>query len=177
MREPPALKWSWDPTRSSEPSRHDHLDFAYATRFRPAAINGLGGDDLIVLSDAAFVPVQAGSGNDTIIGSIGEDQIHGGEGDDRIVGRAGDDILTGGGGIDRFEFNPGDGSDTIEDFDALSLEAIALGPFGPTLDEVDEILASSTASGNDVEIDLGDDDRLLLIDTVLADLDADDFLF
>ncbi|MDA8744596.1 hypothetical protein N9N28_08185 [Rubripirellula amarantea] len=155
----------------------DTLNFAYATRFDPTAIDGLGGDDLIILSDAAFVPVDAGSGNDTILGSNGVDQIDGGVGDDQIAGQGGDDILIGGLGIDRFDFNPGDGFDTINDFDAFSLEAIQLGDFGTMRDEVAEILAVSSQRESDVEVELNGLDRLRLIDTALEDLDADDFLF
>lgn len=40
------------------------------------------------------------------------------EGDDSIDGGAGDDVLTGGAGDDVFVYNPGDGNDTITDFNA-----------------------------------------------------------
>ncbi len=47
-----------------------------------------------------------------------DDTILGDEGDDTISGGTGDDVLTGGDGNDTFIYTPGDGLDTITDFNA-----------------------------------------------------------
>lgn len=72
-------------------------------------INTLGGIDSV---DASAVPagvihltLNGGNGNDTLIGSQGNDLINGGQGVDVMVGEAGNDT---------FPWNPGDGSDVIE---------------------------------------------------------------
>lgn len=104
----------------------------------------LGGNDDLVLTGftAASVIVQAGDGDDTVVGTGGSDLIFGGSGDDILVGGDGDDFeygedgndifgnldpmigngiaddagnddLFGGDGIDRFVWEPGDGTDLI----------------------------------------------------------------
>jgi Ca2+-binding RTX toxin-like protein len=55
--------------------------------------------------------IDAGSGNDTITGSSGGDNILGGLGVDQLNGGNGDDMLIGGGGLD--SLNGGSGSDTF----------------------------------------------------------------
>lgn len=50
--------------------------------------------------------------------AAGDDTLIGGEGDDFLAGEAGDDLLSGGAGDDWFEYRPGDGHDTITDFNA-----------------------------------------------------------
>lgn len=84
---------------------------------------GAGNDDL-----------SAGDGNDTLLGGDGNDTLFGGgdndlldggngddtldgwTGDDTLTGGLGDDQLTGGDGNDTFVYTPGDGLDTITDF-------------------------------------------------------------
>lgn len=101
-------------------------------------------DDLIDLSDSAFnAYVNAGKGDDTIIGSAfddylldwkGDDQIDGGAGNDRIDGGTGSDVLIGGSGFDAFFFggtgkwDDGD-QDTIKDF-SFDEDALVIRPFG-----------------------------------------------
>ncbi|WP_299723521.1 Hint domain-containing protein [uncultured Tateyamaria sp.] len=60
--------------------------------------------------------IDGAGGDDTIYGSQGGDTIDGGAGDDRLEGGTGDDLLTGGTGSDTFVYTPGDGDDTITDF-------------------------------------------------------------
>ncbi|WP_238366487.1 Hint domain-containing protein [Mesobacterium pallidum] len=69
-------------------------------------------------ADAAGLAIDAGGGADTITGGAGQDTLSGGAGDDSLSGGAGDDLLTGGGGDDTFAYAPGDGHDTISDFNA-----------------------------------------------------------
>jgi Ca2+-binding RTX toxin-like protein len=82
-------------------------------------VQGRGGNDVI---DASTMP--AGLGKLVLDGGAGDDTITGGQGDDTLLGGDGNDIVTGGrgndtaflgAGDDTFIWNPGDGSDTVED--------------------------------------------------------------
>ncbi|MDP3090492.1 MAG: calcium-binding protein [Nitrospira sp.] len=59
------------------------------------------------------------SGNDFLDGGIGNDVLNGGAGNDVLVGGAGDDQLYGGTGHDTYQFNSGDGIDSISDVIAV----------------------------------------------------------
>ncbi|MCE3289593.1 MAG: hypothetical protein K0R83_1605, partial [Caulobacter sp.] len=69
-------------------------------------INGLAGADTL----------NGLGGNDVLNGGSEADKLNGGEGDDVLIGGAGQDTLTGGTGADVFVFGPGDGANTITDF-------------------------------------------------------------
>jgi Ca2+-binding RTX toxin-like protein len=64
-------------------------------------INGLAGDDVIEASGLSgmLLTADSGDGDDVLIGSVGNDVLHGG---------AGDDVLIGGGGLDVLDGGPGD---------------------------------------------------------------------
>lgn len=68
------------------------------------------GDDTVVGSEQADVIV-GGTGDDTIDGLGGNDWLHGGEGEDTIDGGAGDDLVVG--GFDDDTLNGGDDSDQV----------------------------------------------------------------
>jgi VCBS repeat-containing protein len=57
-------------------------------------------------------------GNDILFGQGGNDTLSGGAGNDLLVGGTGADVLTGGTGADIFLFHPGEGADTITDFNS-----------------------------------------------------------
>jgi Ca2+-binding RTX toxin-like protein len=98
--------------------------------------NGLGGQDVISLSEASGALPRAnfngGSGNDTLTGGSGNDQLSGQAGNDTLLGKGGFDFLFGGtendtltggdaddqvfgqGGTDRMIWNPGDDTDLNE---------------------------------------------------------------
>ena len=59
-----------------------------------------------------------GSGNDTLVGGDGADTLDGGIEGDTLEGGTGNDQITGGAGDDIFVYNPGDGNDTITDFNS-----------------------------------------------------------
>lgn len=78
--------------------------------------------------------INAGGGNDTIIGGLLNDFLVGGAGNDRLEGRQGDDSLLGGGGSDVFVFtgtNREFGLDRILDF-TTGVDKIDLSAYGIT---------------------------------------------
>ena len=60
--------------------------------------------------------VEGGAGNDSIYGGDGADLFYGGKGNDTLWGGGGNDSLYGGAGNDTFIYKPGDGTDTIFDY-------------------------------------------------------------
>ena len=81
-------------------------------------VNMNGGDDSFSATGnlAALVQltVDGGSGNDSILGSNGADTLRGGDDDDFVDGQQGADVAFLGAGDDVFQWDPGDGSDTVE---------------------------------------------------------------
>ena len=81
-------------------------------------VNMNGGDDQFSatgnLAALIKITVDAGIGNDTVLGSNGIDVLRGGDGDDFIDGQQGNDVAFMGAGNDVFQWDPGDGSDTVE---------------------------------------------------------------
>jgi Ca2+-binding RTX toxin-like protein len=73
---------------------------------RVLAVGGPGNDTLV-----------CGNGQDVLRGGDGNDTLHGGDGSDRLDGGAEDDGLLGGPGGDFFNYNPGEGNDSIFDFE------------------------------------------------------------
>ena len=98
-------------------------------------IDGGDGNDTITDSGNGTNLLKGGAGNDTItFASVANNTIEGGTGDDLIkmdyptsmadayantlTGGAGNDVLQSGNSADTYIFNRGDGSDTINDYDA-----------------------------------------------------------
>jgi Ca2+-binding RTX toxin-like protein len=81
-------------------------------------VNALSGNDGVSASTMPAgilkLTVDGGDGNDTILGSQGDDVLLGGDGFDFIAGNQGNDLVFLGAGDDTFQWNPGDGSDTVE---------------------------------------------------------------
>jgi len=65
------------------------------------------------------ITVDGGLGNDTILGSNGIDLLLGGEGNDFIDGQQANDVAFLGAGDDLFQWDPGDGSDTVKGQDGF----------------------------------------------------------
>lgn len=78
-------------------------------------VDGGGGDDRLI-GGAGDENLIGGTGEDLLIGGLGKDDLDGGDGNDRVWGGEGDDYLFGGRDLDTFIFTPGDGTDTIGDF-------------------------------------------------------------
>jgi len=70
-------------------------------------LRGLAGDDVL----------NGDNGNDRFEGGAGNDTLNGGYGDDVMAGGTGNDTLNGYRGSDTYEFNLGDGVDTINEYE------------------------------------------------------------
>lgn len=108
------------------------------------------------LSDHADMVDGSASNSDmTLLGNDGDDTLTAGGGDDSLVGGDGDDRLTGGGGDDIFVYAPGDGADTITDFNTgntgtLSDDITTNNDFvdlGAFYDHIDELHADHADDG------------------------------
>ena len=81
-------------------------------------LNANGGEDSFSatgnLAALIQITVDGGAGNDTLLGSNGADLLLGGSGDDFVDGQQGNDVAFLGAGVDVFQWDPGDGSDTVE---------------------------------------------------------------
>jgi Ca2+-binding RTX toxin-like protein len=81
-------------------------------------VNTFGGNDGVssttLPAGVIKLTVNGGTQNDTLFGSQGNDVLLGGDGDDFVFGDNGDDVAFMGGNDDVFQWNPGDGNDTLE---------------------------------------------------------------
>ena len=81
-------------------------------------MRGLAGADTINgqngIGTLTHLTLDGGAGDDTLRGGDGADLLLGGSGDDFVDGNIGADTALLGAGDDRFQWDPGDGSDTVE---------------------------------------------------------------
>ncbi|MGE0577897.1 beta strand repeat-containing protein, partial [Reyranella sp.] len=105
-------------------------------------VNGLGGDDGITATTlpagVVKLTIDAGNGDDVVLGSQGADTILGGAGADFVFGDNGNDLALLGAGDDVFQWDPGDGSDTIAGQDGFDTMLF----FGSNAAETIDILAN-----------------------------------
>jgi hypothetical protein len=87
-------------------------------------INALGDDDGVtattVPAGVIKLTIDGGADDDTLLGSQGADTFLGGDGDDFIFGDNGNDLALMGAGDDVFQWDPGDGNDTVEGQDGVN---------------------------------------------------------
>jgi Ca2+-binding RTX toxin-like protein len=135
---------------------------------------------------ATIENVNCGSGNDSItgnaaanvlVGGSGADSILAGGGNDTIIGGRGDDFLDGGAGNDNFVFDIDFGHDIITSFgdsgthqDTLDFSVLIFANFAAAQ-------AASHQQGSDVHIDADSSHGIVLTNTLVANLGADDFRF
>lgn len=144
-------------------------------------LNGLGGNDRIS-GLAGNDDIEGGSGNDSLFGGEGRDDLEGdagndlldgGTGNDTLDGGRGDDRLTGGAGNDIFEFERGDGRDSITDFrngeDRIQLD-------GFTTAAIQSLINSAQQVGPNVVLNLSRDTSITLQNVSRTDLDLSDFV-
>jgi Ca2+-binding RTX toxin-like protein len=159
-------------------------DGLYGDRGDDRLDGGSGKDSLWGGSDNDSLA--GGSGDDMLSGNQGDDRLDGESGDDRLIGGGGADWLTGGSGDDTFVFAKESGLDTITDFnwrndgpsdrsEAWHYDRIEVS--GLNVTTFDDLLTRATESGDDITFDFGTGDMLKLLNTDVADLHADAFLF
>ncbi len=167
-------------------------DFLYGGRGNDYLLAGEGDDvlrgnlnDDTLYANAGNDDIRGGGGNDFISAGRDNDYLLGGNGEDILYGDAGNDTLVGGFGsgrndglMDVFEYSTSDieagGFDRIRDFeDGIDLIELRLNGFSNFATEVAPKLAQS---GAHVRMDFGGGNVLLIENTDLSALTADDFL-
>lgn len=120
-----------------------------------------GGD--VVYGNLGSDTCVGGDGEDVLRGGQANDSLDGGAGNDLLWGDRGDDTVTGGLGADTFHAFVGGGLDQITDFNYAQGDRLVL-DFAPpyTVSQV----------GSDTVVDLGGTDRVVLVNTTLANLPA-----
>lgn len=134
---------------------------------------GIGNDNLS--GEAGIDQLFGDAGKDTLNGGADDDLLDGGEGDDRLDGGLGNDVLTGGlgddtidggRGDDRYQFNVGDGHDTI-----AGVSEVREGK--RNILQLGEGFAASettfTRSGNSLELQFASGDRITVQQFFLSD--------
>ncbi|MGB7334300.1 MAG: calcium-binding protein [Salaquimonas sp.] len=115
-------------------------------------------------------------GANRLVGNDGNDILFGADGIDYLIGGAGDDVLIGGDGADVFVFEGEFGDDTITDMWAGASRTDRIWLKGQDIDTWEELQTSMTQSGDHVVLNL-DGGSITLIDTMIEDLNMDDFIF
>ena len=158
--------------------------------FYTSMINGTSGSNTLK-GDRRGNEINAGAGNDQVFGNGGNDVLNGDAGDDTLYGGAdndtlnggaGDDLLDGGPGADTFVFAPGNGNDTIMDFNhsdvAGNTDKIDLSAFDVITSS--DILGITETVGDNSVIDLSTygGGTITLLGVTESDLDqSSDFIF
>jgi Ca2+-binding RTX toxin-like protein len=124
---------AWGNDSIIDSSGNDQLDFSTSTlniNFNLTSGNGnevTSGQNTINWNDNVIENVKAGSGNDSIIGSIADNTLSGGAGNDMLNGSAGNDTLDGDIGNDTYLYTNAWGNDSILDVsgtDTLDMKAV-----------------------------------------------------
>jgi Ca2+-binding RTX toxin-like protein len=127
----------------------------------------------LILDGGAWINGTGNDGDNAIYGNAGRNRLSGLGGNDLLAGLGGNDWLTGGAGVDTFAFT-GSGIDRIMDFvngeDLLRIDVDGV-------DDFDDIKLLMRESGDNVIIETGHRDRLVIMDTSLSDIDATDFRY
>lgn len=140
-----------------------------------------GNDDDLLVGGMGKDLLVGGSGEDVLRGGTGKDKLFGEGGKDVLIGGAHDDLLRGGGGYDKlfggggqdcFLFKTGDDKDIIKDFQTAYLfhDKIDLSGLDSVTGWWDLQTNHMEQVGNNVVIDGGDGDKLVLVHTQVGNL-------
>ena len=106
------------------------------------AVNAAGAIDGVTATtlpaDVIKLTIDGGAGDDQLLGSQGADTFLGGAYDDFVFGDNGNDLALMGAGDDEFQWNPGDGNDTLEGQDGSD----AMLFFGANIGENVDVVAN-----------------------------------
>ena len=145
---------------------------------------GQAGDDSVAGSRGNDT-ISGGSGrdrlrgnadDDTLLGDDGDDRLDGGGENDVLVGGRDDDLLIGGTGNDIFVFADGDGRDTVTDFE-VGNDRIDLSGVSAITDFADLMANHTSQIGDDLRIEDGSGDRIVLLGIAQGELAEADFIF
>src|SRR5262245_30371229 len=133
---------------------------------------GTSSDDMLEGTDQDEI-LLGFDGNDALVGKEGTDDLLGGSDRDLLLGGPDKDLMVGGPGNDTFLIRHDTGVDTIADLqpgDRIDIRDFNFASFQAVLD-------AARQSHDDVVINLGGGDRLVIEDTQLSDLHAEQFIF
>ena len=157
----------------------DHSETIFGFRGNDAIFAGLGNDTVYGGRGNDLIDGGKGNdrlfgekGNDALIGGDGNDDLFGGPGRDLLLGGAGRDSLDGGEGNDKFLFRHGMGVDTIEHLsagDRIDIRDFHIASF-------QALISSARQVGHDVQIDFGGGDKIVIEDTRIGNLHAEQFV-
>jgi hemolysin type calcium-binding protein len=157
----------------------NHSETIFGFRGNDTILAGLGDDT--VFGGRGNDLIDGGKGNDhlfgekgsdALVGGDGNDDLYGGSGRDLLLGGAGRDDLDGGQGNDKFLLRKGMGVDTIEHLDAgdrIDVRDFHIASFQTLINSARQI-------GHDVQIDFGNGDKLVIEDTRISNLHAEQFV-
>ena len=155
-----------------------------------AAIDGFGNRDQLIsienvlgseradkiTGNGAANTLEGLGGRDLLRGMSGRDHLMGGRGNDRIDGGNGNDRLQGDQGSDRFIFRGDFGRDRIVDF-GIGNDRIDLRQIDSITSFRDLTRNHLTESGDNLIINAGGGNTILLLGVARSEIEADDFLF
>jgi Ca2+-binding RTX toxin-like protein len=131
----------------------------------PIRVYGGGGGDLIDFTGIAATGIgslDAGAGDDTVVGTGGGESIRGGAGADDLSGEGGDDLMAGGTGLDTID--GGAGNDSVDYGHASVAGTIDLAGgtavFGAESETFLSIESAVGGKGNDTLLGTGEANRL-----------------
>ena len=154
-------------------------DFVSSTGGAEGVERMIGTDlnDVFMIIEGDVTYIDAGAGDDVVLGSFGDDTLLGGDGNDQMGGLEGDDLITTGAGVDFIFVDrdtaagpaTGDGHDTVTDFDpTLDVLIVQYDAFVETYDPFADL--SQTADG--ALLSYAPDASILLEGVDIADLNA-----
>jgi len=148
----------------------DGNDSVFAAGGNDLAFGGPGDDQ--IFGGKGDDHLFGGKGDDALVGEAGNDDLFGGAGRDLLVGGAGKDKLDGGADDDTFLIRKGTGIDVVEHLQAG--DRIDVRDFN--FSSFEAVQGAAHQKHDDVVINFGNGDQLVLEDTRLSNLHEEQFI-
>src|SRR5262245_39854553 len=148
----------------------DGNDSVFAAGGNDIAFGGPGNDQ--IFGGKGDDQLLGGKGDDALVGDAGKDDLFGGAGRDLLVGGAGKDKLDGGADDDTFLIRKGTGIDVIEELQAG--DRIDVRDFN--FSSFQAVQGAAHQKHDDVVINFFNGDQLVIEDTKLSSLHAEQFI-